>query len=255
MFSHFAGRAGWVAPANRGRARSGLKQTCEHFDGSGLARAIGSQAGADCAPINRECQSVDCRKFPKAPRQILAGDHPFIVATSAVISFRYDAGKRNAGFSVATLVLLMPSWVSAQEPGSITRTASDLSGEVRLPGAIVRLLRASDKTEVAGVRAGTDGQFRIEGVPPERYQVTVDMPEFRRFSIDRISISPGQHLSLPVLQLEPGMWGNQRPGDASMSHIAVVPPESGIAVGGTIGRRLREDRLRIRLQLHLEGCL
>ena len=151
------------------------------------------------------------------------------------------------------LILLIQSTLPAQESGTITGTVSVVNQDIRLTDAIVTLVRSRDNVHAAQVRSGADGHFRIDATSPEQYRLFVEVPGFRRFSLERVNIQAGQHLSLPVLRLELGNCAMTTPGAASMSHSALFPPEQGIGIGGTLRRDPRGGVPRIRLQLHRDG--
>ncbi|HSL19423.1 MAG TPA: TonB-dependent receptor [Methylomirabilota bacterium] len=109
-------------------------------------------------------------------------------------------GVFNGGFAPAVvLILAMVSAVApaaAQEPGEISGVVVDPAG-FALPGATVRL----DGPTERGFLAGREGRFRVAGLPPGRYRLSVVLPGFATLE-QEVDVASGALVELE-LRLQP----------------------------------------------------
>lgn len=118
------------------------------------------------------------------------------------ITRRLGASSRQLGFFLVTLVavLFSLSAFAQLETGSISGTIRDSSGAV-VPGARVKVTSASTGASRAG-DSGTLGQYKILGLVPGLYEVTISSGSFAPYKT-RAEVTVGGVTTLDA-QLSPG---------------------------------------------------
>jgi hypothetical protein len=91
------------------------------------------------------------------------------------------------GVVIASLVLVLTTPVSAQFKASIQGTISDSSGAV-VPGAKV-IVTSKETNKTAEATTGEDGFYRVSGLAPGNYSVSVEMAGFKKSLLEEVNVS------------------------------------------------------------------
>lgn len=83
--------------------------------------------------------------------------------------------------------------------GTITGTVLDQNGDV-VQGARVTLVGESNSTPLA-VDSGSNGQFAFNGLPPDRYRLSITAPGMSTFTPSEITLRAGQSFIVPTVTL------------------------------------------------------
>ena len=109
----------------------------------------------------------------------------------------------------ALVVALLAPSALAQTPGgmpggfggTITGVVVDATTGETLPSATAAVYADRDSSFVTGAAANLDGAFRVENVPPGRYQVRVSFVGYTTLRLRGQAVAPGQTLALDTLRL------------------------------------------------------
>jgi len=105
-------------------------------------------------------------------------------------------------YAATALFLCLPAALLAQVNGSITGTVTDPSGSA-IPAAAVKLTSESTGQALSNV-SDADGNFVFTGVLPGIYSIAAEHQGFKRFQKQHIELTPGDRLSVGILQLSVG---------------------------------------------------
>ena len=107
-------------------------------------------------------------------------------------------------------VLAAAAWPAlAQSTGGISGTVIDPSGGA-IPGAAVEAYLAGGARAVLAGETTSEGLFRLAGVQPGLYDLTVQAPGFQRKAVRGVKVDPARETALPFissirLQLDGGV--------------------------------------------------
>lgn len=136
---------------------------------------------------------------------------------------------------VARLAWIAPQGQAQQITGSVTVRVSDSSGAV-LGGASVLLNRIATGEKKTGT-TGSDGSYTYDLTEPGEYTITVTHDGFASTTLQNITVSIGEHISVPV-QLSVG--STQQSVTVSAESASLLNVESA-SVGQTIQSHVIQD--------------
>ena len=99
-------------------------------------------------------------------------------------------------FLIVLLALLFAVPATAQTGGTITGTIRDAQGGV-LPGVTLTLRNAESGVTRTAV-SESDGTYRLQGVPPGRYELVAELAGFANAQVREITVTIGQSLERDV---------------------------------------------------------
>lgn len=102
---------------------------------------------------------------------------------------------------IAVVVLLFVTQALSAGSGTITGTVTDAESKA-VEFAVVTLLSDADSSLVKGAVTATDGTFSLEQLPAGAFHIEITLTGFRKKTIDGVSLTEGQQLTLPVTVLE-----------------------------------------------------
>jgi hypothetical protein len=109
---------------------------------------------------------------------------------------------RAASFLFLALFLLVDS-LPAQVEGRISGAVVDPSGSA-VPGAKVDLFLPGGHSPVLTTTTTTEGLFRLVGVRPASYDLTVDAAGFRKATVKGVKVDPGREAAVASIKLQLG---------------------------------------------------
>ncbi len=95
----------------------------------------------------------------------------------------------------------MPGGMPGGFGGTITGVVVDGATGETLPSATAAVYADRDSSFVTGAAADLDGAFRVENVPPGRYQIRVSFVGYTTLRLRGQAVTPGQTLALDTLRL------------------------------------------------------
>lgn len=108
------------------------------------------------------------------------------------------------GTVLCVMMLALPAMVRGQATtGTVTGTVKDAQGGI-LPGATLVLISESRGTRSTVVATNGSGDYIFPNVAPDVYAVEVTMSGFKTMRRGGIAVSPGDRLTVPVLELQLG---------------------------------------------------
>src|ERR1017187_4377432 len=97
-------------------------------------------------------------------------------------------------------VLLAVTSLSAQVASSVTGTVVDPSGAA-VPGATVSLQLAGSGSSVFTTKTSANGALDIASVPPNTYDIVVELRGFSKLVVDKLVVEPSRVTDVQTLKL------------------------------------------------------
>jgi hypothetical protein len=96
--------------------------------------------------------------------------------------------------------LLLAALASAQTNGRLTGSVIDPSG-ASVPKATVSILLHGGKRALLATLTNNDGEFVVESVRPELYDLVVEADGFQRYILENVKVDPARTTDLPPIKL------------------------------------------------------
>ena len=137
----------------------------------------------------------------------------------------------------AVIFLLFGCSLYAQVNGRLTGSVVDPSGAA-VPKASVSLLLHGGKRALFSTTTGTDGQFSVQSIRPERYDVTVDAAGFQPYKLENVKIDPARSTDLASIKLSVATTSSSVQVTANAETVQTTGPEISTTVTMDQIRRL-----------------
>jgi hypothetical protein len=102
--------------------------------------------------------------------------------------------------TAVTLLLFLCSIGRAQVTGRVTGSVVDPTGAA-VPKAAVNLLLHGGRRALLSTITNNEGFFVIEAVRPELYDLSIDVPGFQAYKLERVKVDPSRSTDLSALKL------------------------------------------------------
>ncbi len=139
--------------------------------------------------------------------------------------------------SLFVFMSCLPAFLAGQVSSRITGTVVDPSGAA-VPKATVNLLLHGGKQPVATTVTHNDGQFALEAVRPELYDLSVESPGFQSYKLENVKVDPARSTDLPALKLALATTSSTVEVTATAETVQTSSPEISTTVTADQIRRL-----------------
>ena len=135
------------------------------------------------------------------------------------------------------LLLLLGGSLVAQVNGRLTGSVIDPSGAA-VPKASVNLLLHGGKRALLATTTGTDGQFSIQSIRPELYDLTINAGGFQPYKLENVKIDPSRSTDLAAIKLSVATTSTSVEVTANAQTVQTTSPEISTTVTMDQIRRL-----------------
>jgi hypothetical protein len=139
--------------------------------------------------------------------------------------------------SLSVLVLACLPSLNGQGSSRITGSVVDPSGAA-VPKATVSLLLHGGKQPVTSTVTNNEGQFSIEAVRPELYDLSIDSAGFQNYKLENVKVDPARTTDLPALRLSLSTTTTAVEVTANVETVQTTSPEISTTVTAEQIRRL-----------------
>ena len=145
------------------------------------------------------------------------------------------ASARNRIFIFGVALLLTSTFLCAQQStGSLTGIIEDSQGAI-IPGAMITLINEQQGSVARTAITNEDGSFVFTPLQPATYTLVVDMPGFKKYQRQGITLYAQDRIGLPPIRLEIGAVVDTVTVEASPVTLQTVSAErSGVLTGNQI---------------------
>ena len=105
-------------------------------------------------------------------------------------------------------VLFAATSLFAQVESSVTGTVVDPSG-APVPGAAVSLQLTGATASLFTTKTGTNGAFNIASVPPNTYDLSVEVKGFQKLVVTKLVVEPSRVTDVSHSKLHRRYYGNR----------------------------------------------
>ncbi len=139
---------------------------------------------------------------------------------------------RNRIFVFGVALLLTSTFLCAQQStGSLTGIIEDSQGAI-IPGAMITLINEQQGSVARTATANEDGRFVFTPLQPATYTLVVEMPGFKKYQKQGITLYAQDRIGLPPIVLEIGSAGEAVTVEASVAQLQTISAErSGVLTG------------------------
>ncbi|HEV8147614.1 MAG TPA: TonB-dependent receptor [Bryobacteraceae bacterium] len=139
--------------------------------------------------------------------------------------------------SLSVFFLACVPVLTGQGSSRITGSVVDPSGAA-VPKAAVSLLLHGGKQPVSSTVTNSDGQFSIEAVRPELYDLSIDSAGFQTYKLENVKVDPARTTDLPALRLTLSTTTTAVEVNATVETVQTTSPEISTTVTADQIRRL-----------------
>src|SRR2546426_4015531 len=129
---------------------------------------------------------------------------------------------RNRIFAFGVALLLTSTFLCAQQStGSLTGVIEDSQGAM-IPGAMIPLINEQQGSVARTATTNEDGSFVFTPLRPATYTLVVEMPGFKKYQKQGITLYAQDRIGLPPIVLEIGSAGEAVTLEASVGPVPTI---------------------------------